>query len=81
MMSLGNREGKDCEETEPEELPETVKPKYAASDRRMVKYKCAFLSLCRRAFFLAGILDALDKHAFSRSRTRNSDSSVAMVEK
>ena len=24
MMSLGNREGKACEETEPEELPEKV---------------------------------------------------------
>lgn len=24
MMSLGNREGKTCEETEPEELPEEV---------------------------------------------------------
>ena len=24
MMSLGNREGKVCEETEPEELPEKV---------------------------------------------------------
>ena len=64
MMSLGNREGKDCEETEPEELPETVKPKYAASDSRMVKYKCAFLSLCRRAFFLAGIRNAHNKTCF-----------------
>lgn len=26
-MSLGNREGKACEETEPEELPESVKTK------------------------------------------------------
>lgn len=81
MMSLGNRESKDCEETEPEELPETVKPKYAASDRGMVKDMCVLLSWCRRAFFLAGILDVLDKYAFSRSRTRNSDSSVAMVKK
>ena len=64
MMSLENREGKDCEETEPEELPETVKPKYAASDRRMVKDKCAFLSLCRRAFFLAGIRNALNETCF-----------------
>ena len=64
IMSLGNREGKACEETEPEELPETVKPKYAASDRRMVKYKCAFLSLCRRAFFLAGIRNAYNKTCF-----------------
>lgn len=61
MMSLENREGKDCEETEPEELPETVKPKYAASDRIMVKDRCAFLSLCRRAFFLAGIWNALNE--------------------
>ena len=61
MMSLENREGKTCEETEPEELPETVKPKYAASDRRMVKYKCAFLSLCRRVFFLVGIWNALNE--------------------
>ena len=37
------------------------RPKYAASDRRMVKYKCAFLSLCRRAFFLAGIRNAYNK--------------------
>ena len=80
-MSLGNRKGKACEETEPEELPEIVKPKYAASDRRMVKDKCVLLSWCRRAFFLTGILDVLDKYAFSRSRTRNSDSSVAMVKK
>jgi len=64
MMSLENREGKDCEETEPEELPETVKPKYAASDRRTVKYKCAFLLLCRRAFFLAGIRNALNETCF-----------------
>ena len=64
MMSLENWEGKDCEETEPEELPETVKPKYAASDRRMVKDKCAFLSLCRRAFFLAGIRNALNETCF-----------------
>ena len=63
-MSLGNREGKDCEETEPEELPETVKPKYAASDRRMVKDKCVFLSWCRRAFFLAGIRNALNETCF-----------------
>lgn len=61
MMSLENREGKDCEETEPEELPETVKPKYAASDRIMVKDRCAFLSLCRRAFFLAGIWNAINE--------------------
>lgn len=61
MMSLENREGKDCEETEPEELPETVKPKYAASDRRMVKDKCVLLSWCRRAFFLAGIRNALNE--------------------
>ena len=27
MMSLENREGKACEETEPEELPEKVKTK------------------------------------------------------
>ena len=27
IMSLGNREGKTCEETEPEELPEKVKTK------------------------------------------------------
>lgn len=27
MMSLGNWEGKACEETEPEELPEKVKTK------------------------------------------------------
>ena len=64
MMSLENREGKDCEETEPEELPETVKPKYAASDRIMVKDRCAFLSLCRRAFFLAGIRNALNETCF-----------------
>ena len=76
-MPLGNWEGWICDETEPEELPE----KYAASDRRMVKDKCVLLSWCRRAFFLAGILDALYKYAFSRSRTRNSDSSVAMVKK
>ena len=61
MMSLENREGKDCEETEPEELPETVKPKYAASDRRMVKVKRVLLSLCRRAFFLAGIWNAINE--------------------
>ena len=61
MMSLENREGKACEETEPEELPEIVKPKYAASDRRMVKDMCVLLSWCRRAFFLAGILDVLDE--------------------
>ena len=63
-MSLGNREGKDCEETEPEELPETVKPKYAASDRIMVKDRCAFLSLCRRAFFLAEIRNAHNETCF-----------------
>ena len=61
MMSLENREGKACEETEPEELPEIVKPKYAASDRRMVKDKCVLLSWCRRAFFLAGIWNALNE--------------------
>ena len=81
MMSLENREGKDCKETEPEELPETVKPKYAASDRRMVKVKRVLLSLCRRAFFLPEYGTPTIKHAFSRSRTRNSDSSVAKVEK
>ena len=27
IMSLGNREGEACEETEPEELPEKVKTK------------------------------------------------------
>ena len=73
MMSLENREGKDCEETEPEELPETVKPKYAASDRRMVKDRCVF--------FLPEYGTPSMKHDFSRSRTRNSDSSVAKVEK
>jgi len=34
-MSLGNREGKVCEETEPEELPELVQLKCTASDRRL----------------------------------------------
>lgn len=63
-MSLGNREGKDCEETDPEELPETVKPKYAASDRIMVKDRCSFLSLCRRAFFLAEIRNAHNETCF-----------------
>ena len=63
-MPLGKREGEACEETEPEELPEKVKTKYAASDRRMVKDKCVLLSWCRRAFFLAGILNALGKLCF-----------------
>ena len=64
MMSLGNWEGKACKETEPEELPEIVKPKYAASDRGMVKDMCVLLSLCRRAFFLAGKRNALNKTCF-----------------
>ena len=33
----------------------SCRPKYAASDRRMVKDRCAFLSVSRRAFFLAEI--------------------------
>ena len=52
-MSLGNREGKVCEETEPEELPELVQLKCTASDRRLQGDRCVLLSVCRRTFFLA----------------------------
>ena len=52
-MPLGNREGKACEETEPEELPGLVQLKCTANDRRLLGDKCVLLSVCRRAFFLA----------------------------
>lgn len=54
-MSLGNREGKACEETEPEELPELVQLKCTASDRRLQGDRCVLLSVCRRAFCFAEI--------------------------
>ena len=36
-MSLGNWEGKACEETEPEELPELVQIKCTASDGKLMR--------------------------------------------
>lgn len=39
-MSLGNREGKVCEETEPEELPELVQLKCTASERKLQGDRC-----------------------------------------
>ena len=79
-MSLGNREGKVCEETEPEDLPELVQLKCTASDRRLQGDRCVLLSVCRRTFFLAENKASVTL-AFNRSRTRNSDSSAAMVKK
>lgn len=38
-MSLGNWEGEDYDETEPEELPEILLVKCAASDRRLLRDK------------------------------------------
>ena len=77
-MSLGNREGKVCEETEPEELPELVQLKCTASDRRLQGDRCVLLSVCRRTFFLA------ENRTFviiMLLATRNSDSSAAKVKK
>ena len=51
-MSLGNREGRDCEETEPEELPGLVQLKCTANDRRLLGDRYVLLSVCRRTFFL-----------------------------
>ena len=53
MMSLENREGKDCEETEPEELPELVQIKLYC-ERQETDWRLVRLSviLQKDVFFL-----------------------------
>ena len=81
MMSLENREGKACEETEPEELPEKVNGSVLRVTGDCWRISASFCRSAGGRFFLPKYGTPLIKYAFNQSRTRNSDSSVAMVEK
>ena len=52
MMSLGTREGKTCEETEPEELPEEVNGSVLRVTGDYYGMSASFCNCAGRRFFL-----------------------------
>ena len=79
-MSLGNREGKTCEETEPEELPEEVNGSVLRVTGGYKGMSAPFCNFAGRRFSCRKT--QIPQHmAFNRRCMRNSDSSAAKVRK